>query len=398
MAKRIEALIQSELLVWARKNAGLTLEEAAKKVLVKPERLASWEAGERRPTINQLRKLAKAYKRPMALFYLPESPRDFQPMHDFRRFPGETAPLESPQLRSEIRRARQRREIALELYEDLEGEAPQFSGEASLSDDPEGLASRIRNVLGITHEDQIMFRDYYDALNSWRSALENAGVLIFQAMGVDLSEMRGFSVSETPFPVIVVNVQDAPVGRIFTMLHEFVHILLRDGGICDLIEEPGRTPEKQRVEVFSNYVAGAILVPKDDLLKEGLVLKKGPRAEWSNEEIAKLAGRYRVSHEVLLRRLLIWDRTTREFYQKKRREFEEEHRAPRERLRGGYPPPYRSAISTAGRLFTRLVLENYYQENITAGDLSDFLNIKLKHMGQIEREIMGYSVEFGAYS
>lgn len=398
MAKRIEALVEPGLLVWARKNARLTVEEAAKKVQVKSERLASWETGERRPTIKQLRKLAKAYKRPLAVFYLPEPPKDFQPMHDFRRFPGEVARLESPQLRFEIRSARDRRDIALELYEGLEGELPVFPAEASLSDDPENLATEIRELLGITLEDQFRFRSRHDAFNSWRSALENAGVLIFQATGVDLSEMRAFSISETPFPVIVVNIKDSPLARIFSMLHEFVHIMLRDGGICDLGEEADRPPERQRVEIFSNRVAGAILVPKGALLREGLVLRKRRWAEWSDKEIRGLARQYRVSREVLLRRLLIWRRITDEFYQKKIREYKEEYETRRERPRAGFPPPYRSAISSAGRLFIRLVLENYYQENITASDLSDFLNIRLKHMGQIEREVMGYSLEFGASS
>ena len=96
MANRVEALLKPELLPWARENARLTVEEAARKVQVKPERLESWEAGEKRPTIKQLRKLGKAYKRPLAVFCLPERARDFQPMHDFRRLPGQVAGLESP--------------------------------------------------------------------------------------------------------------------------------------------------------------------------------------------------------------------------------------------------------------------------------------------------------------
>ena len=174
----------------------------------------------------------------------------------------------------EIRSARDRRDIALELYERLEAELPLFSAEASLSDDPESLATEIRNLLGITLEDQFRSRNRYDAFNSWRSALENAGILVFQATGVDLSEMRAFSISEPPFPVIVVNIKDSPLARIFSMLHELVHIMLRDGGICGLGEEANRPPEKQLVEIFSNRVAGAILVPKGVLLQENLVLQK----------------------------------------------------------------------------------------------------------------------------
>lgn len=397
MGKRVEALVEPRLLLWARDSAGLTLEQAANKVRIKPERLASWESGTGLPTVNQLRKLGKACNRPVGVFYLPEPPRVPEPLHDFRRLPGETARVESPELRLEIRRARGRRQIALELYEEIEGEAPRFSARARLSDDPEKLAARIRGLLCMPVPDDLRFRDDYEALNRWRSALEDTGVLVFQARGIDPAEMRGFSIGELPLPVVVVNIKDSVRARIFTMLHDFVHLMLRHGGLCDL-GETNRPPEEQRVEIFCNRVAGAVLVPKDDLLKQSLVTRRGEGATWSDDEIVELAGRYRASREAVLRRLLILGHTTRDFYERKRKGFREEYRARGESaraLRGG-PVPYRIAISSAGRLFTRLVLHGYYRERITASDLSGFLNVKLEHMGKIEREVIGHPLEFGA--
>ena len=47
--------------------------------------MRAWEKrGERRPTLGQLRKIAAMCRRPLALFYLPEPPRSFQPMHESR--------------------------------------------------------------------------------------------------------------------------------------------------------------------------------------------------------------------------------------------------------------------------------------------------------------------------
>lgn len=397
MAKRVEAMVNSRLLVWARESAGLAVEQAARKASVKPQRLVIWERGEGLPTVNQLRNLAGVYRRPLAVFYLPEPPKDFRPMHDFRRFPGELPPSESPELRLEIRRAHQRRQIALELYEEIEGQAPRFSTNASLSDEPEKLAVRIRKLLGIICEDQAAFRDDYQALDWWRSAIENAGVLVFQARGIQLSEMRGFSISERPLPVVVANIKDSPRGRIFTLLHDFVHTMLRDGGLCDL-GETDRAPKEQRVEIFCNRVAGAILVPKEDLLGQRAVLQKGRGAGWGDEELLQLARRYRASREVVLRRLLMFDYTTQDFYRRKTAQWQREYRE-RERRgvgRTGGPAPHRAAISGAGTLFIRLVLTSYYQENITASDLSDFLNVKLEHVERIEREVMGHSAQLGA--
>ncbi|MBI5117905.1 ImmA/IrrE family metallo-endopeptidase [Candidatus Poribacteria bacterium] len=398
MSKSIEALVKPELLAWARKSAGLTVDEAARKAHVKPDRLECWEKGERRPTLRQLRELARIYKRPLAVFYLPEPPRDFQPLRDFRRILQKVEGVESPELRHEIRRAWDRRDIALELYEELEGELPKFSPSAMLSDDPETLAEKIRNLLGVKREVYSGFRDKYDALNWWRAALENLGVLVFQARNIEPAEMSGFSISETPFPVIVLNIKDPVRRRIFTMLHELTHILLQDGGLCDVEEEYERAPEDQRVEVFSNRVAGAVLVPETELLQEDIVARKGRMADWANEEIEELANRFWVSRETLLRRLLICGKTTAQFYKKKKLEYEKQYKLRKAEVEHGFAPPYRLAISVAGLFFVRLALNSYYQERISAGDLSDFLNIKLRHVGRIEQEVMGRFVEFGVAS
>jgi transcriptional regulator with XRE-family HTH domain len=117
MARTPPALVEPALLSWARASAGLTVEEAAKKLDQPPDRLAAWEAGDERPSVAQLRAAARVYKRPLAVFYLPEPPRDFQPLRDFRRVPDAEAGRLSPELRDTIRRAYTQREAALELRE-----------------------------------------------------------------------------------------------------------------------------------------------------------------------------------------------------------------------------------------------------------------------------------------
>jgi Zn-dependent peptidase ImmA (M78 family)/DNA-binding XRE family transcriptional regulator len=392
MARSAEALINPQLLVWARKSAGLTLEEAAKRAGVSGDRLLSWEEGQKRPTINQLRKLGQAYKRPIAVFYLPQPPLDFQPLRDYRHLAAIPHEPESPELLLEVRRAWSRREIAIELYQGLGEKPPRWPISASTADDPEHVARKIRTQLDISVDVQRGFGSEYNALKWWRSALEQHGILVFQAVGVEVSEMRGFSLTERPLPVIVVNIRDSPLARVFSVLHELVHVALRQGGICDLDDDQQRSPREQEVEVFCNKVAGAVLVPREELFSEALVREHGPQATtWSDNEIAFLARRFWVSHEVILRRLLICDLTTKAFYQEKRSEL-----AARRKPRGeGFPPPAQMAISTTGHTFIRLVLDNYYRENITSSQVADFLNVNLKHLREIERKVMGQNVVFG---
>jgi len=391
MRKRVEALVTPAVLIWGRESAGLSVDQAAQKIQAKPERLEQWEAGTSQPSIVQLRKLANIYKRPIAVFYLPEPPKDYRPMHDFRRLPGQVDML-SYHLKLEIRRARDRREIAIELLEELEGTTPAFSATAELIEDPEKLAERIRTLLDVGSPAIRKLRTVYDKFNYWRSTLEKQEILVFQASNVDVSEMRGFSISETPLPAVVVNVKDTPLGRVFTMLHELVHIMLRDGGLCDTQENHPRPVGEQETEVFCNHVAGAVLVPLKELSLAKSVIDNQSRHEWSMQQLRELSQHFGASREVILRRLLIAGLTSHAYYQRMRSQFELEYR---EMQRGGMVPPFRKAISSAGTYFARLVLNNYYQENLTARDVSDLLNVRLKHMPKIEREVMGRTMEFG---
>lgn len=391
----VEALVKGTLLVWARDSAGFTIDEAAKKAHVKPEALERWERNDGRPSIPQLRKLANVYKRPLAVFYLPEAPRGFDVLRDFRRLPGEVAGRRSPELRRAIRQVELRRQATADLYAELEGPPPVFPLTIRLEDDPEDAAVQVRRVLGITYNEQKRWTADYEAFNQWRAAVEGVGAAVFQVRDVSTEEMRGFSINEAAFPAVVMNISDTVRARIFTLAHEVVHLGLREAGLCDLDEELQRPPEELRVEVFCNHTAGAVLVPRDELLAEPEVRNQRSLIGWSDKTLEAVATRYRASREVLVRRLLILGRTTQEFYERKRKQYGREYadliarqKAKAEETGGGFAPPAALAVSTAGTLFTRLVLEGYEREILTSSDVADYLDIRLKHLPKIERAVM----------
>jgi len=387
------AHVKPELIRWVREDAGLSLEEAARKAGVRPEQVAMWERGEALPTVRQLRLLGRAARRPLAVFYLPSPPQGFQAMRDFRRLPGVGAGEWSTALRLAVRAAVERREIAVELAEGLEEPVPAFRGAADPAEPPEVVAGRLRELLGVPMEQQRGWADGYAAFNAWRSAVEELGVLVFQAPGIDLQEMRGFSLAEVPMPAIVLNVRDTPQGRIFTLVHEFCHLLIRQGGVCDLEDAGVRAPEEDRIEVFCNAVAAEALVPRDALrASETVVSHERGDPVWGDGELTTLAQEFSVSREVILRRLLTLGLTTAAFYQGTRKRFLEEYAG--RPSPSGPVPVHRKALSQAGTPFARLVLVSYYQERITARDVSEYLGVKLRHMPGIEERVMGGRVMF----
>jgi len=366
--------------------AGLEGHDAARKLHVKPERLLEWEAGTRRPTIAQLRKIADIYKRAVGIFFLSATPPDEQIPTDFRRVdPLDAQPL-SPRLLVAIRTARARRQSALDLFDEL-GEVPRsFALRVRLGDSPEAVGDKLRAALGIEASRSV--GDPYANFTRWRAAAEQAGVLVFQAERVQVNEMRGFSISDHPLPAVVVNSADAPAGRTFSLLHELAHVALNKGGVC-LLEVERSSNDAERIEVFCNHVAGAALIPASQLLAEPTV-PSGSSNVMRHEDVTAIAARHGVSEEVVLRRLLILSRVTPEFYQSKRREFVQRYAAlalrTRKKSKGG-PPPARVAIARGGPFFTRLVLSAYESERITSSDVADLLGVRLKHLERVRNEV-----------
>lgn len=214
---------------------------------------------------------------------------------------------------------------------------------------------------------------------------------MFQVTNVPTAEMHGSSIAEIELPVIGVNIKDKPNGRIFSLLHEFTHLMLGRSGLCDFDEDFLRSDQDQSIEVFCNRVAAAALVPKEHFLSEPTLSAKRLRAtDWSSQDIDTLSRRYSVSQEVILRRLLTLGYTTQAFYREKRQEFlaiykqlqrrERESQKGRE-IRRNLP---REAVSNYGQPFIRLVLDNYYQEHISLSDVSRYLGIRAKQLPRVE--------------
>jgi Zn-dependent peptidase ImmA (M78 family) len=302
---------------------------AARRLGVGYARLRAWDAGEAQLTMSQQEKAAEAYKRPLAAFFLPDPPEEFEVVRDFRRLPGAPA-APSPELITDLRKAAARREIALELFEELDEQLPVLKLRSEPSESYKDAAARTREALGVTIDQQRSWRDAYGALRAWRAAVEAHGVLVFQITGVEVRETRGFSTFYDRLPVVAINGKDAPTARCFTLMHELGHLLTRRGAVCDL-------QDRDDSEIWCNAFAGEVLVPSDDLRKAIAGLPH--REEWPDHELTKLSRRFWVSAEALLRRLVSIRLASQEFYKRwraKHREVKYEGGGPVHRAEPGH--------------------------------------------------------------
>jgi Zn-dependent peptidase ImmA (M78 family)/DNA-binding XRE family transcriptional regulator len=365
------------VLRWARESVGLTVADVACRLGVTRETVTKWEAGEREVLISRLEALAHLYRRPLAALFLPAPPETAPLPHDFRTLPaGAKAPLSRETLLS-IREARRIQRVARELAADL-GQVPTAIGPAVGSHgSPEHLAARERERIGITVVEQRSWRRPDIALRRWREVMENLGILVLQ-FPMPMEDARGFSLSEDSPPVLVLNSGDAANARIFTLFHEYAHVLRGSSALCIPAVSAETLAHGEHEEVFCNAFAGAFLAPRE-AFTDALA---GRRAD--DQVVAELAAEFSVSQHVILHRLKGLELLSRAAFEHRLHQLEvrqAETIRPKGRVRRSAA---QRCIGTRGKRFVRLVLGARARDLITGRDVADYLSLRVRHFDALE--------------
>ena len=307
MSARVEAAVTPSVLKWARQTINYKLDEVAgvlKRKRVTSSTIEAWESGEARPTYAQLKKLAEIYKRPVVLFFYPEPPPEETPEVQMRSLPEAYTDEIPPKMRFLIRKAVIRQLDLAEIYggnmpEEYQAfklDTERIRSEIEERDDY-SVAYRIRQLLGISLEEQRSWRDVDQALKRWRKAVEDVGIWVFkESFGEELSEKySGFSLADEKFPIIYLNNNMPKSRQIFTLFHELGHLLNHTGGIAfrkDISDELSN--QYKSGEVFCNAFAGELLIPRRTLIEPSINTP-------GDKEISRVAREYNVSRYVILR-------------------------------------------------------------------------------------------------
>lgn len=264
--------INPEVLVWARESAGLSITKAAKalslggKKLQPEAALLQYERGEKETSRVLLGKMAAVYRRPLLVFYLPAPPGVAERGEDFRTVPEEIRIESKGHLDALVRDIYVRQDLIKSLLIDIEEATPKkYVNSFSLDMEAGQLAIAIKELISF---DLAKFRKYAkpeDAFNYTRKCVESIGtfVLLMGNLGshhtnIPVEAFRGFALADQIAPVIVINDQDAPAARTFTLIHELAHILLGATGVSGSRGE-------QRVERFCNDVASLLMLPDGEV-------------------------------------------------------------------------------------------------------------------------------------
>jgi Zn-dependent peptidase ImmA (M78 family)/DNA-binding XRE family transcriptional regulator len=388
MSNQPAIAINPSLLVWARDQSGYGLERVAKRLKVKEDRIAEWEAGERQPTIRQVENLARMFHRPLSVFFLPRPPQLPPLATEYRRLPDVEPGHESPELRLALRQMLTRRENALNLIEELGETAPAFALRASLRETPAVVGARLREATGVSAATQLEWSNEWQAWREWRAAVEGLGVFVFQFIKVALSEVRGLALLRTPMPVAAINGKELPEGKAFTLFHEVVHLMLSASH-----EESPAAHEQRRgedwlhVERFAEAAASHTLMPEEAL--RSMINQLGlSRSTWDIPNVRELARKFRVTPLATATRLRESGFMTWAQYNHWREQWQA-YVATLPPRSGGFATPMEKAVNRAGRPFAQLVLEALSANRITSVDASRYLDLKFEHFDKLRAHLSG---------
>ena len=336
--------INHEILGWARETAGITREEAVKKLRIRDawgmkavDRLTALESGEVEPTRPTLVKMAKQYRRPLLTFYLSAPPRKGDRGTDFRTLPGGSEPATDAILDTLIRETRARQSMVRAVLEDEDEAAPlPFVHSKNMSDGQTAILTALKTLLDVsvrTFHAQPRADTGFELL---RTAAEAKGVYVLLKgdlgnyhTAMDTEVFRGFTVADEVAPFIVLNDRDARPAWSFSLLHELVHLILGQSGI-------GNARTENNIETFCDRVAGDFLLPVDELELLNLPGATATETEVA-EQISKFAeernlSRSMVAYRAFSNRMIRRD-TFNSLYAMFRQQWQQERARQQERNR-----------------------------------------------------------------
>ena len=292
--------IRPEILRWARERSGRDLGD----LVLRFPQLPAWERGDRKPTFKQAEAFAKATHTPFGFMFLAEPPEESLPIPDFRTMVRRPK-RPSPDLLETIYVMQRRQDWMREERIDGEADPLEFVGNARLNDDPLAVGQEMRRAVGLDDGWANEVPTWLEAVSELRRRIEGLGVMavINGVVGnnthrkLNVTEFRGFALTDRYAPLIFINGVDAKSAQMFTLAHELAHVWIGPEGE-GISGFEGLFPGDSRIEKFCDQAAAEFLVPARELKERWRVAKN------QSAPFERIARHFKVSPIVAARRAM----------------------------------------------------------------------------------------------
>lgn len=226
--------INPDVLRWAMVGSGWNAEDLSEKTDLRRESIRRWEMYSAPIKVTDLRKIARTIKRPLSILLLPKPPEE-KDLTDYRKVGGTDIGKLSRKTLAAIRNARYVQSNAGELLKLRSEDAWPNITLRTTKDDPETVAEAERKHLGPDLGKRSKGEEIDEfvraAYLSLKAKIESFNIFVMQAT-MDIKDARGFALADGYPKVILVNSRDEPRPHLFTLLHEYAHLLLKTDGLC----------------------------------------------------------------------------------------------------------------------------------------------------------------------
>lgn len=380
-----EAFITPEVARWARERSGVSEGALAAALHVKPEQVLSWERGKAFPPFPKAQELARRLRVPFGFLFLSHPPSDEVPIPDLRTVREGEIQEPSPDFLELLNDVLIKKDWYREYLRESGAKKSGVVGRFQLANGVGPVAADMSETLSVPAV-RAQSKSWDDFLRRFVRKAEGMGILVMRSgivggntrRKLSVTEFRGFAICDDLAPVIFINGRDARAAQIFTLAHELAHIWIGQSGISN--PNPGRTPEEQKnvIERFCNTVAAEVLVPVESFTRAW------PTTRLTEQDLNKLAARYRVSVMVILRRGYEIGKLGRNnFFKLVAEEQERQEKREARRTRDGGGNFYATLPARNSVRLTETVLGALQEGRIMYRDAARLLGIKVSTLPKL---------------
>ena len=388
MAKQDTTIrINSDVLKWIIRNSGWDAKELSEKTNIRAESITKWETRTTPIRVKDLQVIAKAIDRPLSTMLLPKPPME-KDLTDYRKVGGNSGRKMDKKTLTAIRNAKYVQSNARDLLElRSEGVLPDIHTR-TLDDDPEEVAKMERKVLGWDTEkrhpeesiDKFISRMY----QTLKDNIESLNIFVMQA-SVPLSDARGFTLTGGYPRVILVNSTDKARPKLFTLLHEYAHLLLKTDGICMTHSEDFKWTEGQdtSVERWCNTFAGAVIMPKEEFIEK---FESADARHDPDRVVLSMSSKFYTSKTAAVIRIinLLGNDHRRKKYIKCYTEIASRPISVASRGGGGDGRNMaKECVNRNGKKYVRIVSDSRERDLINTSDMIKYLSLKTKYFERL---------------